>query len=45
MFNGKGEKVNPSAQQQEPVPEKPEVHQEQKEDVAAKNVERPRFHR
>ena len=45
MFNGKGEKVNPSAQQQEPVQEKPEVHQEQKEDVAAKNVERPRFHR
>ena len=44
MFNSKGERVNPAALQQEPVQEKP-IAQEQKEEIAAKNVERPRFHR
>ena len=44
MFNNEGKRVNPAALQQEPVQEKP-VAQEQKEEIAAKNVERPRFHR
>lgn len=43
-----GEVVTPaengSPEQQEAVQEKPVV-QEQKEEIAAKNVERPRFHR